>query len=208
MVRNLLRLALSMIALTGLAVGQAKADVYISDGTLVSSGGGMFTYSFDAYLQPQSSLTASPSGASGNTFNGFAIVDIAGFVSATSLVGGPGGFSVVNGFALPAGPQGVGGAQIAYNHLSDHAFFKYTGAGLAGSNTSQVFLGSFTVTTTVATQDLSYIGVSQRKGHMTDAANNISVLHIAAVPEPSTFVLAGLGGLGLVGYAIRRKKSA
>ena len=29
-----------------------------------------------------------------------------------------------------------------------------------------------------------------------------------AVPEPSTFAIAGLGALGLIGYGIRRRKGA
>jgi hypothetical protein len=62
--------------------------------------------------------------------------------------------------------------------------------------------------TKVEWQTFTKSGETLTPDSLIDTAKQYSVLNVSPTPEPSTFALAGLGGLGLIGYGWRRRRRA
>jgi hypothetical protein len=76
-----------------------------------------------------------------------------------------------------------------------------TGASTVGSATLANPTGTYTLS-----QVLTLTGLNAGAAAFNFGATS-TVSPVAAVPEPSTMALAGLGALGLIGYGLRRRKA-
>jgi hypothetical protein len=125
----------------------------------------------------------------------------------------PGGTGVSTGWAYTgAGSQGlldvlgttIGPAHLIIGPPGPGGVYSNANGSIAGNGPHNPFLdqtASFTITGTGITADSRITGVVFSFG-TTEGAN-----HVPAVPEPSTLAIAGLGGLGLLGVCLRRRRS-
>jgi hypothetical protein len=104
---------------------------------------------------------------------------------------------LLTGQILNAQVTGSGGGF----HVAIAAFVNTIGTGLASL---------YGVPTTGWSGNLN-IGFTTPDGPVAPAAFNSSLVSsgdvLCTVPEPSTMAIAGLGGLGLIGYGLRRRKA-
>jgi len=114
-------------------------------------------------------------------------------ITATPLLGPPVGLA---GGIVPN--AGVGGNVVTRSGTGAVVNFQFTGP-------LEVTPGTFTALLTVQTNATTYTAgqISVQDATSTFTAD----LGPAAVPEPSTMALAGLGSLGLIGYGLRRRKA-
>jgi hypothetical protein len=206
------------LALAGLQPGTARADILITlQGTAPSGSNTVYTYG--VFLAPGFELDKT--GQKGNTATGdlFTLYDFVGLVgaptpSAALAANGFSSFTLQNvgktpGNTAPTDDPGIVNISSKYTKATE------TNNPATGMN---LFLGSFAVTSMfgpAGSANLFYAGASQKNlpGSLEDEhlANNVSqVIGPAAVPEPTTLLLAGLA-LPVVGgflYSRRRKPHA
>jgi hypothetical protein len=195
------------MVLIGLTAGQVKADIFV-DLLGVAIVGSEYEYTYSATLSQGSFLTLAP--AVGNSVNGFTVYDFVGLVpgSIYNLTGSLATFFTP--FELLVGITPTTPVPDEDNPAIPNLWFKYTNVPPPADLTApgaNLLLGTFTVRSTQPPGGiLEQIGISQNITTGGRSNNIREVIGPAAIPEPSTLVLAGLGSLGLIGFAIRRKR--
>lgn len=186
-------LVAGLLGMVGFGAGEARADFLPATGTptITAIGGGQFR--FDYNILVTSTQTS-------NVGDFFTIYDFGGFVSATA----PAGFSVSTALVSPSPVLGsTGGVVPNDNPTITNVTFTRTSGSLAGGPTS---LGTFSIVSTFqGTVLASFVG----RGTDTDSGlrnANLTNVPVAAIPEPASLVLLGMGVP--VALLLRRRRSA
>jgi hypothetical protein len=163
--------------------------------------------------------------------------DLLGSTLSLSSTGGTHNVTISTGdtnFTLPHTPPNIlvdshlGGTVLAANSGATLSFQSYVDpangqnstAGGLGTQTTYASgninaKGSFaltdktaTLTSLTTTFSLTSVATLHFTGATTlNYTTSLGLTQVAPVPEPSTMAIAGLGGLGLVGYGLRRRKA-
>ena len=180
----------AVVALLGMNRAEAGFTIDLSS----ESGSGPFTYTYTA------SIDSSDSIVSGNFFR---VYDFGGYVSGSIVA--PAGWTATTALLNPTPPPNV-----VLTHGDDPAItnliFTYTGSTPIDGATTPVITG-FTAQSTIGsgTTIKDFVGRATDTvgGAFVDSVGDVTVP--AVVPEPSSFVLLGLGGVGVVGLLARRR---
>jgi hypothetical protein len=204
----------AMLALFGLAMGQARADIDVDSIGLAPDGFGNWVFTYSADLNPNSYLSAA--GGPGNPIHGFTIYDFAGLAPGLANVTLTGNLATADWVVFADPVLDTYPTQNPPNSPTiENLVFKYVGAGLSNAAANPPLnLGTISITVPqnqyyavggFASSATNAIRVLPGLSGISNSTHNVLVARL--VPEPSTMVLAGLGGLGLIGYAIRRKRA-
>ena len=184
----------SAVALLGMNRAEAGFTVLL---TGPATGTGPFTYSY------ASAINASDSIVSGNFFR---IYDFGGYVPGS--ITAPAGWTASTALVNPTPPPNV-----VLTHGDDptitNLIFTYTGAQIDGPQVFTGFTAQSTILATVGNGLIAkdYVGRATQtlSGEFVDSVGNVAVP--AIVPEPSSCILLGLGGVSVVGLLARRRAS-
>jgi hypothetical protein len=108
--------------------------------------------------------------------------------------------SMINATAIPT----MGGTTVVGTPLPTPPSSSYTWTGGAPAGVGDSNILSFSNSTTFSITQV--LAIKLGAGDNVTLTFNDTCIP-AAVPEPSTMVLAGLGSLGLIGYGLRRRKA-
>lgn len=156
---------------------------------------------FETFVNVDSSGTAySVGGTDAQAFNGK--------IEITSLPGGFGANYLTASFTntdMAAGQTSVSGGNLTY------------AAGLSGSQPPQTLTltSQFAPLGTPTSMSISFTNLSRSlqiyKSSLGQSGNTTmqetGLFSAAIVPEPSSFLVAGIGAFGLIGYGLRRRKA-